>query len=141
MPSGVYKRKPGKRKLLDLTEKRFGRLVALKVDHRKGDNRKSSVTYWRCRCDCGNEHVATVACLRNGSVQSCGCLRRELASKKGILRARPIGPVLDLRRQGFTFAAIGRLLKRNPSTVANQYYSFLRRTRRTKDGSIPAVRG
>jgi hypothetical protein len=32
-----------------------------------------------CRCDCGNSHTALIFHLRAGTVQSCGCLRSEVA--------------------------------------------------------------
>ena len=37
---------------------------------------KGSV-YWRCICDCGNETEAPEDVLVQGSVLSCGCLKRE----------------------------------------------------------------
>jgi hypothetical protein len=30
-------------------------------------------TFWRCRCDCGKDHVARTMALRNGSSWCCGC--------------------------------------------------------------------
>lgn len=41
-------------KFVDLTGKRFNRLVVIERDVTKGKKR----TYWNCRCDCGN--VTTV---------------------------------------------------------------------------------
>jgi hypothetical protein len=32
-----------------------------------------------CLCSCGNKHSAPLKHVRNRSVKSCGCLRRELA--------------------------------------------------------------
>lgn len=57
-------------KAVDLSGQRFGRLTAIE---------RSSGSTWRCLCDCGNEHFVASSVLRNGSVKSCGCLRRELA--------------------------------------------------------------
>lgn len=31
---------------------------------------------WKCLCDCGGEKITTTKLLRNGSIQSCGCLSR-----------------------------------------------------------------
>lgn len=60
--------KPG---MLDLTGKRFGKLVCLKLSDEK-DN--SGNTQWVCYCDCGNICLAAVPQLRSGYKKSCGCL-------------------------------------------------------------------
>ncbi len=54
----------------DLAGDRFGRLV---VKRRKGRIRSEAT--WLCQCDCGNEKVVASRLLRDGTVQSCGCLR------------------------------------------------------------------
>ena len=57
---------------LDLTNQRFGRLVAIsKAPSRKGK------TYWLCQCDCGNQKEVQTGHLRDGKIQSCGCLKKE----------------------------------------------------------------
>ncbi len=56
--------------LPDLTNKRFGRLVALRcvgVVKRKRT--------WECQCDCGKLHITTGAELNRGGALSCGCSR------------------------------------------------------------------
>jgi len=55
---------------IDLTGRRFGRLVAI----RDAGADKSRNRTWLCLCDCGNEKVVSSALLKNGNVQSCGCL-------------------------------------------------------------------
>lgn len=37
---------------------------------------------WHCRCECGNEKDIASSDLQNGSAKSCGCLQRELTSKR-----------------------------------------------------------
>lgn len=65
-------------KIVDLTDKRFGKLVAL----RKGAKKEGrSTSYWECACDCGNVVPIRVDHLTGGRVQSCGCVRKEQASK------------------------------------------------------------
>ena len=55
----------------DLTNKRFGKLIALEKL-----NRENSRTYlWKCKCDCGNECIKEAQYLLNEDVQSCGCTR------------------------------------------------------------------
>lgn len=63
------------KKIKDITNWRFGRLVALYPTAAR--DRKWSV-YWHCRCDCGNEVDLTEDNLVHGNYKSCGCLKREL---------------------------------------------------------------
>lgn len=37
---------------------------------------------WQCRCDCGKEVTIRSKCLTRGVSKSCGCLAKELASKR-----------------------------------------------------------
>lgn len=66
----------------DLTNKRFGKLVAIKsVGKINNDTRYS----WLCKCDCGNECIVTVSKLTSGERTSCGCEKQskgELKIKK-----------------------------------------------------------
>lgn len=55
----------------NLKGKRFGRLVALEPT----DQRQRGRIVWRCKCDCGNEHLAVSTDLVKGDTQSCGCLK------------------------------------------------------------------
>ena len=65
-------------KLIDLTNQRFGRLVVLNKDL---ENKKRKV-HWICQCDCGNIKSICGENLRYGDTKSCGCLQKELASKR-----------------------------------------------------------
>lgn len=60
-----------KRQTLDLTNKRYGKLVALE----KTEFRKDGRVVWRCRCDCGNICLCDTHSLQEGRVKSCGCLK------------------------------------------------------------------
>ena len=66
----------------DYIGKRFGRLIVLEKAERSFSTSGQSRTMWKCRCDCGNEVVVDDSGLTTGSTQSCGCLQRELQSKK-----------------------------------------------------------
>lgn len=59
---------------IDLTDKRFGRLVVMT----ESDQRLNGRTTWKCKCDCGNTTLVTSDCLRrkNGT-SSCGCISIE----------------------------------------------------------------
>jgi hypothetical protein len=59
---------------------RYGRLVILeKVD--KPKEVKRTAYYYKTLCDCGNFHITSSVDLRQGTTQSCGCLRKEKAFK------------------------------------------------------------
>lgn len=70
----------------DLTGKRFGRLVVLRYDHsnKKTSNGKTRTDpIWLCRCDCGNEVLASAKKLRAGNKKSCGCALHEVVKGHG----------------------------------------------------------
>lgn len=56
---------------IDITNKRFGKLIALYPTEKR--NNKSIV--WHCKCDCGNECDVSISKLNNGDTSSCGCLK------------------------------------------------------------------
>jgi len=64
-----------KRNMVDITNQRFGRLVALYQTDRRDS--KGSV-YWQCVCDCGQKVEVTEDGLVHGNYKSCGCLKREI---------------------------------------------------------------
>lgn len=61
------------RKAIDLSGKRFGRLL---VTDRAG-NSKHGDALWNCQCDCGGTTVARGSALKSGYNSSCGCLAHE----------------------------------------------------------------
>ena len=60
-------------KRIDLTNQRFGKLIALYPIVKITPSNKE-VTYWHCKCDCGNETDVVPAHLVHGSTKSCGCI-------------------------------------------------------------------
>jgi hypothetical protein len=62
------------RRAIDLTSKRFGKLVA---QYPIAERRRGRVV-WHCQCDCGNTIDATVTELNRGDTTSCGCLKKEM---------------------------------------------------------------
>ena len=53
----------------DITGQRFGKLVAMEYVGKQGKR-----SMWKCKCDCGNTHIASQANLHSGNIKSCGCL-------------------------------------------------------------------
>lgn len=77
------------RSALDITGRRFGRLVA---SHRTGSNRQG-LAVWECACDCGRVVRAVASEVSRGKKLSCGCLARDTASTSA--RARTSSLTLD----------------------------------------------
>lgn len=61
------------RQLIDLTGKRFGKLVVLGID-----KTVKNKVYWKCQCDCGNEKVVRSDNLTRNVTKSCGCINKTL---------------------------------------------------------------
>jgi len=59
------------KKIMDLTGRRSGRLVAIRPIDRKS---KDKVTFWECRCDCGRISIQRATRIARGIRKSCGCL-------------------------------------------------------------------
>lgn len=66
-------------KPLDLTNMRFGRLVANEYAYSKND-----VRYWKCTCDCGKVVYIRCSDLVSQKIKSCGCFRKETATLQAI---------------------------------------------------------
>lgn len=67
-----YKKSCGCAKIKDISEQRFGRLIAkrlLRVERRNA--------VWECQCDCGKIVEVRESSLISGGTQSCGCLAKE----------------------------------------------------------------
>ncbi|UNY39894.1 hypothetical protein KLEB273_gp032 [Bacillus phage vB_BauM_KLEB27-3] len=64
-------------RIKDMRNKKYGRLTALRyIETRAGG------AYWMFKCDCGNEKIINGSTVRCGKVSSCGCLAKEVFSKK-----------------------------------------------------------
>ena len=60
-------------KRLDLTNQRFGYLVALKPAEPYVKPNGHKISQWLCQCDCGNTTIVRTEYLRNKHTTSCGC--------------------------------------------------------------------
>ena len=61
-------------RLIDLTGNRYGRLTVVGRDNGR------KLTYWNCRCDCGNLVSVRGDHLKEGRVHSCGCYKSEVST-------------------------------------------------------------
>lgn len=64
------------RSFRDLTGERFGRWTVVRLHHH--DRR----LWWTCRCECGTEKVVAGLGLTGGASRSCGCLIRDITSRR-----------------------------------------------------------
>lgn len=68
----------------DLTGKRFGRLTVVKQTEDFVTSSGKHYSCWSCICDCGNniDVIGTALTKTKNPTQSCGCLNKEIVSKK-----------------------------------------------------------
>ena len=69
-------------KSIDITSRRFGRLVAI---------REISHPRWLFRCDCGIEKIMFKGNVIQGHTVSCGCFRLEAAPTRNVAHGHTIG--------------------------------------------------
>lgn len=69
--------KQGHNNFVDLSGKRFGRLIAVKTVGKK----ENGNFLWYCKCDCGGNKIVSNSDLRLGRVASCGCLNSKGEAK------------------------------------------------------------
>ncbi|MDD6827938.1 MAG: hypothetical protein PUE12_17865 [Oscillospiraceae bacterium] len=85
------------RKLIDLIGQRFGRLIVLYRDKETENEKGNKTTFWKCKCDCGNEISLPSGSLRGGRTNSCGCLAEDVRhNKKNDLTGRKFGRLTAL---------------------------------------------
>jgi hypothetical protein len=76
---------------------RFGRLTLIR---RAGSD--SAGVRWECKCDCGKITQPLATHLQRGCTQSCGCLQKELTSKRNAkdITGQRFGRLVVLHRTG-----------------------------------------
>ena len=61
---------------------RYGKLIVIsRAEDQLFPSGKKRVR-WLCQCECGNTRVALANNLRRGAITSCGCLKKEMLSRK-----------------------------------------------------------
>ncbi len=111
------------RSFIDLTGKRFDRLLVVEKRGYKKYPSGGSSALWLVRCDCGKEKVVLGVNLRNGGSKSCGCLKEEQRGLYGKAWALPAGAssrnrILDAYKRG----AKARSL---PWEISDDLFDFL----------------
>jgi hypothetical protein len=90
-------------KFIDLTGKRFGRLLVIERAENYIQPNGGMVTRWKCKCDCGKTKIVNTASLKRGKTKSCGCLVaekcRETMTKHGRTNSRLYGIWKNMRER------------------------------------------
>lgn len=86
----------------DLTNQRFGKLIALYPTDKRVDNK----IIWHCKCDCGNECEIASVRLVSGHTLSCGCVRYSVGEERIIKILEDNN--IDYQRE-YKFADLGNL--------------------------------
>ena len=68
----------------DFIGQKFNRLTIIGYDGVNNDHKMLA----KCKCDCGNIHIATLRDIKNGHVKSCGCLQKEIARNRFLIDNR-----------------------------------------------------
>ncbi len=68
----------------DLRNQRFGRLLAIYAIPSLKKKASGKSRRWLCQCDCGETTIVDAYTLAKGYSRSCGCLARELVSKRSV---------------------------------------------------------
>lgn len=61
----------------DLSNQRFGKLLAIEESIRDDNSKKEQRVRWTCKCDCGKIISVVARDLKNGNTKSCGCLGKQ----------------------------------------------------------------
>lgn len=87
-------------KFQDLTGQKFGRLTVIKRAKDKIRTNGKHKVMWECQCECGNIKDIDASSLKSGRVNSCGCYKKELLSKKhsGKLEGKRFGKLTVIKR-------------------------------------------
>lgn len=83
-------------KRIDLTGKRFGKLIVRGFSH----TGKYGKAWWVCDCDCGAQNVVILGeSLKQGRTTSCGCYRKDNMTTHGKTNTRIFRTYTDMVRR------------------------------------------
>lgn len=117
-------------KMIDLTNRIFGRLKVLKRanDYIYPDGSKR--VQWLCECCCKDKTKVIVKAndLRSGHTQSCGCIQREVTAERNRIDSKKTNPYDDCGKY-----MIGYTFKGEPFYVDKEDYSKIENICWSKD--------
>ncbi len=96
----------------NLVGKRYTRLLVITLSPRR---KRRTEARWECLCDCGKTVAIRHSRLLAGHTRSCGCLRRELASKRARIHGKSKTP---------TYKAWLRIWREHKSEVCSRWRKF-----------------
>ena len=70
----------------DLRGMRFGKLIVKAFAYNRTQANGANEVFWKCQCDCGNEHNVSRRKLVYEGTKSCGCL--SVAGHKGLVKVQ-----------------------------------------------------
>lgn len=108
-------------KFIDLTGRRFGRLLVI-----KWIGRKNNSSVWLCLCDCGNEKIISSSNLGR-STKSCGCLNKELTIKRNKIKTNWTESEEDILKEFYENNGIKfcfNKLKKSPEQIRSKASSL-----------------
>jgi hypothetical protein len=85
------------RTIQDISNRRFGRLIAIKLAFVK-PLKRGTLHFWLCKCDCGKEKSISKQKLLSGETKSCGCLQRDTAKRDSTTHGLAGHPLWSLWR-------------------------------------------
>lgn len=66
----------------DIKGEKFGRLTVIEwLGFIEVGNQGKRRSYWKCKCECGNEFKVDQTSLSTGNTKSCGCSWKDIASR------------------------------------------------------------
>lgn len=68
---------------LDITNKKFGKLIALSEVKERS---KTGAVKWYFQCSCGNKSIHEASRVKTGQIVSCGCARKTKDIKESLLK-------------------------------------------------------
>lgn len=86
--------------VVDITDQRFGRLVALTRSGYKESAGQKQIT-WLCQCDCGTSKIILGSSLRSGQSKSCGCAWKDAFLNKKREKAHNWKGGRHVRKDGY----------------------------------------
>lgn len=80
-----------KSRIVDISGKRFGRLVAIEYAGKiTSEISPTTISLWKCKCDCGNQITVRYPALISGNTRSCGCLLDESRKINNVNKRRSV---------------------------------------------------